>query len=166
MLLGNVLARLVAILHLLLCSNLRFDQLKTSGTWDWNSTPFVCLASGEDGFGVSLISLQMRILSFGSLLQGYTSPSVLPLLSHRLEFWARFRKPFHCVIAGFWNFPGFHLSVPLGFLWTKFSVEPVASTFKGLFMYLLNKCRDESKLRFLVNFLLVLHCRFFFNCLL
>lgn len=69
MLLGNVLARLVAILHLLLCSNLRFDQLKTSGTWDWNSTPFVCLASGEDRFGVSLISLLMRILSLGSLLR-------------------------------------------------------------------------------------------------
>ena len=49
---------------------------------------------------------------------------------------------------------------PSGFLWTKFRVEPVASTFEVFFMCSPNKHRDECSLWFLVNFPLVLQCRF------
>ena len=86
MLLGDVLARLVAVSHLLLHFNLRFDQVKTSGTWGWTSASSVCLGSREEGLGVSFISLLMRVLLSGSLLQGHTSLSILPLRSHWLEF--------------------------------------------------------------------------------
>ena len=159
MLLGNILAELLAILYLWLHFNWRFDQLEACGTWEYNSAPPLFPAPQVGVCRVDFFSIKpangnacFQVFASGiSIFECFTSIFKL------VWIWARFRKSF--------NRLGFQISeisqtwiscctpAPLGFLsGTIFSVEPVPGTFERLFINLLNEYRDQYKLYFTVTF--------------
>ena len=159
MLLGNILAELLAVLYLWLHFNWSFDQLEACGTWEYNSVPPLFPAPQVGVCRMDFFNIKpangnacFQVFASGiSVFECFTSIFKL------VWIWARFRKSF--------NWLGFQISeisqtwiscctpAPLGFLsGTIFSVKPVPGTFERLFINLLNEYRDQYKLYFMVTF--------------